>query len=143
MKTNLVSTVGLALLSFFLLVGCQTMRVGKGEDIVISVDQPGSKIYLNNVLLSTNSYSVIKLNKAGGPYRITARKAGFKEMEVKVTSKMNWRATTVEFLDNFFGVVKMTSFVFECFTGGLKKLDEHSIRFELVPYYARAATLTP
>ncbi len=156
MKTNPVSSgtgvrrsqaflalVGIALLGFFFLTGCQTMTVGKGEDVIISVDQPGAQIYLNKVLLSTNSYAEIKLNKAGGPYKITARKTGFKEAEVKVTSKMNWRATSVAFVDNFFGIIKMGSFVYECFTGGFKRLDDRSIRFELVPYYARAATLTP
>lgn len=128
----LIALAGIAIF----LTACQTMTVGKGEDLVISVDQPESRIYLDNVLLSTKSYAVIKLNKSGGPYKIMARKAGYKDVEVKVTSKMNWRATSVAFVDNIFGVVKMGSFVYEGFTGGFKQLDSRSIRIELTPLTA-------
>lgn len=126
-----------------LLTACQTMTVGKGEDVTISVDQPESRIYLDNVLLSTRSYAVIKLNKSGGPYKIMARKAGYKDLEVKVVSRMNWRATGVAFVDNIFGVVKMGSFVYEGFTGGFKQLDSHSIRFELEPLNTQTTAIPP
>lgn len=129
MKLKLLGIVGL----MFLHTACQTMTVGKGEDVTISVDQPESRIYLNGVLLSTKSYAVIKLNKSGGPYKLMARKAGYHDVEVTVTSRMNWRATGVAFVDNIFGVVKMGSFVYEGLTGGFKQLDSHSIRFELLP----------
>lgn len=140
MKLKLFAGTARSALSFLLAViiltvpvitGCQTMTVGKGEEVTISVDQPQSRIYLNGVLLSASSYAVIKLDKSGGPYWISARKVGYKDLEVKVTSKMNWRATGVAFVDNIFGVAKMGSFVYEGLTGGFKQLDSHSIRFEL------------
>ncbi len=130
--------LGAVFVSNFFTTGCQTMATGKGEDIYISVDQPNSRIYLNDVLLSASSYATIRLNKSGGPYKITARKIGYLEKEVKVTSKWNWRQTGVAFLDNIFGVIKMGSFVFEAATGGLKQLDAHGIRLELTPVTAQA-----
>jgi|GEM_PF-2407614 len=142
MKANLVGfgvRVGrllalVVLASFaFLLTACQTMTVGKGETVYISVNEKDARIYLNNVLLSANSYATIKLDKSGGPYIISARKIGFKDKEVKVTSRMNWRSTGVAFVDNIFGVVKMGSFVYEAATGGLKQLDQHGVRIELEP----------
>lgn len=128
----------MALLALFglvaiLLTACQTMTVGKGEMVYISVNEKDARIYLNNVLLSANSYAEIKLNKSGGPYQISARKIGFKDKEVKITSHVNWRSTGVAFVDNIFGVIKMGSFVYEAATGGLKKLDQHGIRIELEP----------
>lgn len=135
----LLSIVATALL----VTACQTMTVGKGEDVTISVDQPESRIYLDNVLLSTRSYAVIKLDKSRGPYKLMARKAGYHDMEVTVTSRMNWRATGVAFVDNVFGVVKMGSFVYEGFTGGFKQLDSHSIRFELEPLNNQTTAIPP
>ncbi|MEI6346043.1 MAG: hypothetical protein WCO79_02315 [bacterium] len=135
-----IAFAAVALVTF---TACQTMTVGKGEEVTISVDQPQSRIYLNNVLLSTKSYAVIKLDKSGGPYDISVRKAGYRDMQVKVTSKMNWRATRIAFVDNIFGVLKMGSFVYEGFTGGFKQLDSHSIRFELTPLSAAQSNPPP
>ncbi len=115
------------------LTGCVTMSEGGSETLYVSVDEKDSRIYLNDVLLSTTSYASIKLSKRGGPYRLTARKIGFHDKEVVVTSRVNWRRTGVQFLDNIFGVVKMASFVVEASTGGLKQLDAHSVRLELTP----------
>ncbi len=133
---------GVARLVLFLLIacaispfltGCVTMSEGDNETLYISVNEKDARIYLNDVLLSPNSYASIKLSKRGGPYRLTARKIGFYDKDVVVTSRVNWRRTGVQFLDNIFGVIKMGSFVFEAATGGLKQLDAHGIRLELTP----------
>ncbi len=144
MKLNLVGIgrglfrrgfLALILLAFVVapFTGCVTMSEGGSETLYVSVDEKNARIYLNDVLLSPNSYAAIRLSKRGGPYRLTARKIGFHDKNATVTSRVNWRRTGVQFLDNLFGVVKMASFVVEASTGGLKQLDEHSVRLELTP----------
>ena len=107
--------------------GCVTMSEAAAK-LYVSVDEKNASLTDD---FSRRIHTPRSGSKRGGPYRLTARKIGFHDKNATVTSRVNWRRTGVQFLDNLFGVVKMASFVVEASTGGLKQLDEHSVRLEL------------